>query len=129
MALHTELDVYKTGYDLLTKVTGMVKNMERSFKRLIGEEIVDETKKLLLLVYRANVDDDKVPHISMLIERVKLVEMLFRLSWDMKEITDRQYWAVIRLTESIAKQAVKWREWAAHRQSRGGSRRHDRAPI
>ncbi|OXI42445.1 four helix bundle protein [Burkholderia aenigmatica] len=129
MSLHTELDVYKTGYDLLTKVTSMVKNMERSFKRLIGEEIVDETKKLLLLVYRANVADDKVPHISMLIERVKLVEMLFRLSWDMKEITDRQYWAVIRLTESIAKQAVKWREWAARRQSHGGSSRHDRAPI
>ncbi|WP_028204978.1 four helix bundle protein [Paraburkholderia nodosa] len=125
MALHTELDVYRTGYDLLTKVTGMVKNMERSFKRLIGEDIVDETKKLLILVYRANVAEDKVPHLSMLIERVKLVELLFRLAWDMHEITDRQYWSVIRLTESISKQAVKWREWAARRPSHGGSRRHD----
>ncbi|WP_232454898.1 four helix bundle protein [Burkholderia ubonensis] len=117
--------MYKTGYDLLTKVTGMVKNMERSFKRLIGEDIVDETKKLLILVYRANVAEDKVPHLSMLIERVKLVELLFRLAWDMDEITDRQYWIVIRLTESISKQTTKWREWSANRPSHGGSRRHD----
>ena len=125
MALHTELDVYKTGYDLLKKVTATVKNMERSLKRLIGEDIVDETKKLLILVYRANVADDKVPHLSLLIERVKLVELLFRLAWDSNEISDRQYYAVIRLTESIGKQAVRWREWSAQRPSHGGSRCHD----
>jgi hypothetical protein len=125
MALHTELDVYKTGFDLFKKVTGIVKNMERSFKRLIGEDIVEEMKRLLILVYRANVADDKVPHLSQLIERVKLVESLFRLAWDLNEITDRQYWAVIRLTESISKPAVKWREWSAKRPSHGGSLRHD----
>jgi hypothetical protein len=117
--------VYKTGFDLFKKVTGIVKNMERSFKRLIGEDIVEEMKRLLILVYRANVADDKVPHLSQLIERVKLVESLFRLAWDLNEITDRQYWAVIRLTESISKQAVKWREWSAKRPSHGGSLRHD----
>ncbi|VVE90771.1 four helix bundle protein [Pandoraea bronchicola] len=125
MALHTDLDIYKTGYELLTKVAGIVKNMERSFKHLIGEDIVDETKKLLLLVYRANVAEDKIPHLTLLIERVKLVEMLFMLAWDMKEITDRQYWAVINLTGSISKQTIKWREWAASRPSHGGSRRRD----
>ena len=54
MALHTELDVYKTGYDLFGKVTKIVANMERAFKHLIGEEIVRESSKLLILVYRAN---------------------------------------------------------------------------
>ena len=48
MALHTELDVYKTGYDLFGKVTKIVANMERAFKHLIGEEIVRESSKLLL---------------------------------------------------------------------------------
>ncbi len=75
MALHTELDVYKTGYDLLGKVTSIVANMERTFKRLIGEEIVRESAKLLILVYRANVAEDKVPHLTHLMERVKLVEL------------------------------------------------------
>jgi len=120
MALHTELDVYKTGFDLFKKVTGIVKNMERSFKRLIGEKIVEEMAKLLILIYRANVAEDKVPHQSQLIERVKLVESLFRLAWDLKEITDRQYWSVINLTESIGKQAVGWRKSSAKRPSHGG---------
>lgn len=125
MALHTETDAYRTGFELFKTVTTMVKNMERSFKRLIGEEMIEEMKKVVILVYRANVADDKVPHLSQLIERVKLLETLFQLAWDLDEMTDRQYWRVTHLTTSISKQAMKWREWSANRPSHGGSRRHD----
>ena len=125
MALHTELDVYKTGYGLLQKVTLLVENMERKFKHLIGEEIARETVKLLILVYRANVAANKVPHLDSLMERVKLVEMLVRLSLDMGKISPKQYFATIKLTESIGKQTAKWRAWSAQRPSHGGQGRHD----
>jgi len=125
MALHTETDAYKTGFELFKTVTAMVKNMERSFKQLIGTKIINEMGEVVTLVYRANVADDKVPYLSKLIERVKLIESLFQLAWDTNEITDRQYARVIQLTTSISKQAVKWREWSANRPSHGGSRRHD----
>ncbi|MBN3848676.1 four helix bundle protein [Paraburkholderia sp. Ac-20342] len=124
MGLHTELDVYKTGYDLLTMVTKLVENMERKFKQLIGEKIADETSKLLILVYRANVAVNKVPHLDSLMERVKLVEMLLRLSLDMEKISPKQYYRAIKLTESVAKQTAKWRAWAAQRPSHGGQGRH-----
>jgi len=125
MALHTELDVYKTGYDLFGRVTKIVANMERSFKRLIGEEIVRESSKLLILVYRANVADDKVPHLAHLIEKIKLVELLLRLALDMERISPKQYWCVIRLTVSISKQATAWKKYAAKRPLHGGQGRHD----
>ncbi|MGK2829191.1 four helix bundle protein [Ralstonia pseudosolanacearum] len=125
MALHTELDVYKTGYDLFGKVTKIVANMERSFKHLIGEEIVRESSKLLLLVYRANVSDDKVPHLALMVEKVKLVELLLRLSLDMQKISPKQYWGVTQLTESISKQATAWKKYAAKRPLHGGQGRHD----
>ncbi|RDU99173.1 four helix bundle protein [Trinickia dinghuensis] len=126
MALHTELDIYKTGYDLFTRVTKIVENMKRPFKHLIGEEIVRETAKLLILVYRANIADDKAPHLSVLIEKVKLVELFLRLSLDDEKISPRQYYGTILLTQSIGKQASGWRKSSSvKRPSHGGQGRHD----
>lgn len=39
MAIHTQLPIYKVAYDLLDVVTDLVKNMQRDFKRSIGEKI------------------------------------------------------------------------------------------
>ncbi|XLV70930.1 four helix bundle protein (plasmid) [Ralstonia syzygii subsp. celebesensis] len=103
----------------------IVANMERTFKRLIGEEIVRESAKLLILVYSANIAEDKVPYLSRLIERLRLVEALLRLSWDMKKISPKQYWSVTQLTESISKQATAWKKYAAKRPLHGGQGRHD----
>lgn len=38
MAIHTQLPIYKVAYDLLDVVTDLVKNMQRDFKRSIGEK-------------------------------------------------------------------------------------------
>ena len=42
MAIHTHLPIYKVAYDLLDVVTDLVKNMQRDFKRSIGEKITTE---------------------------------------------------------------------------------------
>ncbi|QTD88791.1 four helix bundle protein [Burkholderia anthina] len=124
MALHTELDIYKVGYQLLGKVTILVKNMERDFKRLIGEEIARESAKVLILVYRANIASNKVPHLTDLVERVQMIEVLLRLSMDMGKISPGQYAGVVKLTTSIGKQANGWRK-SANRPHHGGQGRHD----
>ncbi|WP_104656566.1 four helix bundle protein [Ralstonia insidiosa] len=125
MALHSELDIYKVGYQLLGKVTKLVENMERNFKRLIGEEIVRESAKVLILVYRANISSNKVSHLTDLIEGVQMVEVLLRLSMDMKKISPGQYAGVIQLTTSIGKQANGWKGYSANRPHHGGQGRHD----
>ena len=125
MALHTELDIYKVGYQLLGKVTKLVKNMERDFKQLIGKEIATESAKLLILVYRANIAENKVPHLISLIEKVQMVEVLTRLSLDMGKISPGQYAGVIELTSSIGKQANGWKKSSVNRPLHGGQDRHD----
>ena len=125
MALHTELDIYKVGYQLLAKVTKLVKNMERDFKQLIGKEIATEAAKVLILVYRANVAENKVPHLVGLIEKVQMVELLTRLSLDMGKISPGQYAGVISLTTSIGKQANGWKKSSVNRPLHGGQGRHD----
>lgn len=60
MATHTHLPIYKVAYDLLDVVTGLVKNMQRDFKRSIGEKISTECIEITVLIFRANVAQDKI---------------------------------------------------------------------
>jgi len=87
MALHTSLPIYKVAYDLLDVVTDITKNMPRDFKVSIGGRIRDEALAVIVLVFRANVARDKVPHLDELLERLQVAELLLRLSKDKRFIS------------------------------------------
>lgn len=70
MATHTNLPIYKVAYDLLDVVTSLVKNMQRDFKRSIGDKISTECIEITVLIFRANVAQDKAPHLLELVERL-----------------------------------------------------------
>ena len=53
MATHTHLPIYKVAYDLLDVVTSLVKNMQRDFKRSIGEKISAECIEIDLRIGHA----------------------------------------------------------------------------
>jgi hypothetical protein len=112
MALHTNLPIYKVAYDLLDVVTDLVKNMNRDFKRSIGEKISNECVEIVVLIFRANCARDKAPHIGDLIERLQVAELLIRLSRDKRLISTEQYAKAVALTNSVGKQASGWRRSA-----------------
>ncbi|OBR52377.1 four helix bundle protein [Paraburkholderia tropica] len=124
MALHTQLPIYKVAYDLLDAVTDVVKNMQRDFKRSIGEKINFECIEITVLVFRANVAADKAPHLSELLERLQVIELLVRLATDKRLISRGAYAKIVEFTTSIGKQANGWRS-SALRPHRGGHGRHD----
>lgn len=110
MAIHTDLPIYKTAYDLLDKSTDIIKNMPRDFKVSIGAVIRDECIAIMVLMFRANVAQDKSMHLVSLIERLQVAELMIRLSKDKRLISVPQYAALIELTGSIGKQATAWRK-------------------
>ena len=59
MATHTQLPIYKVAYDLLDVATSLVKNMQRDFKRSIGDKITAECIEITVLIFRANVAQEK----------------------------------------------------------------------
>lgn len=113
MALHTNLPIYKVAYDLLGVATDVVRNMPRDFKVSIGGRIRDECVEIMILIFRANVSRNKVPHIDDLLERLQVAELLFRVSRDKRFISTGQYAAAIALTSSIGKQASGWHKHSA----------------
>ena len=110
MGLHTSLPIYKVAYDLLGVVTELVKNMPRDFKNSIGGKISGECVEIVVLIFRANCARDKTSHISDLIERLQVCELLLRLSRDKRLISTAQYAKAIELTNMVGKQAGGWRK-------------------
>jgi hypothetical protein len=125
MALHTQLPIYKAAYRLLDVVTDIVTNMERAYKRSIGEKISLECLEITVLVFRANVASDKAPHLSELLERLQVIELMLRLGMDKRKIPREAYSSAIELTTSIGKQCSGWKNAATNRPHRGGHGSHD----
>ena len=113
MAIHTELNIYKVTYDLLDVITELAKNMPRDFKQSIGGKLRDECVEIVTLIFKANVSQDKSPHLISLIERIQVCNLLLRLSRDKRLISTGQYAKAIELTGSIGKQANGWRRFAS----------------
>ena len=124
MAIHTQLAIYKDAYKLIDAVTSFGKNMPRPFQRPIGGEITSDCIKITILIFRANVAQDKGPHLMALLERLQVVELMIRLAMDKRLISKAAYAEAVELTTSIGKQANGWRK-AAHRPLHGGQGRHD----
>jgi hypothetical protein len=124
MATHTQLSIYKTAYTLLDVVMDLVKNMPRDFKRLIGEEIAKESSAIMILVFRANVAQEKEPYLLKLVERLQVIELMLRLAMDKRLISRPGYAKAIELSTSIGKQANGWRR-SASRLLHGGQGHHD----
>lgn len=109
MALHHELPIYKQTYELLTLAIQLTRNIPRDYKRLVGEELRSELVGMMVLIFRANVATEKQPHIQELLERLQVVELLLRMSKDMRWISIKQFAQAVELTQSIGKQATGWK--------------------
>lgn len=110
MGIHTDLPIFKVAYDLLGQTVGLVRNMPRDVKGVIGGEIRDGCLKMLVLIFRANVSRDKAPHLAELLERAQEIELLLRLARDKRWISTGQYAAAILLSTSVGKQASAWKK-------------------
>ncbi|HAF43449.1 MAG TPA: four helix bundle protein [Gallionellaceae bacterium] len=119
MGIHTNLPIYKVAYDFLDVVTDLARNMPRDFKQSIGGKLRDEAVEISVLIFRANVALDKGSHLTELVERQQVAELLLRLSRDKRLISTGQYAKAIELTNSIGKQANGWRRSATSPASSG----------
>ena len=113
MALHIDLPIYKLAYDLLSLATELTRNMPRDFKASLGAQIRNECIGLIVLIGRANIAADKLPHLDAMLEGLQVVELLMRLSQEKRFVSPKQWAASVAITERIGQQAGGWRKWSA----------------
>jgi hypothetical protein len=113
MVMHTELDIYKAAYELLSLATDLTQNIRRDIKASLGRKISDECVDLLVIIARANAAKDKTPHLTEMIERAQVVDFLLRVLKDKGFITVKQLTPAMKLIASIGKQANGWKKYTA----------------
>ncbi|MDP9528548.1 four helix bundle protein [Pseudomonas protegens] len=109
MAMHTELSIYRAASGLLQMATNLTRNIPRELKQSLGRRVIDECIDVLMLIARANATQDKRPHLSILVEKVQVIELLMRLFKENRFISVSQHAKAIEVTASIGKQANAWK--------------------
>jgi hypothetical protein len=122
--LHTDLPIYKKGYDLLTLAADVQLNMPRTFKQSLGRRVHDECVELLLEIGYANASrsDTRCNHIRNVLRRLEVVSLMMRVSFD-KGFISRKIWAKsMEMTSTIGDQAGGWLKKSAPAPDSMGSR-------
>jgi hypothetical protein len=108
MAVYENLPVFKLTYDLTIYLYPVCGNLNRLYRYSIGAYIEDSLVALLLDIYRANADDDKVISLRDACEKVTSIKLCVRLLHDTKQISLKRFSYISKQTESISKQLNAW---------------------
>ena len=108
MAQYQHLPIYKQTYDILLRTLVATKDFPREYKFTLGEKLKNELVELVVHIYRANSAINKKQHIESILERIQAIQLLLRLSHDMKILTRRNYAALSQMTDILGKQAQGW---------------------
>jgi len=109
VAQYKHLPIYKTTYELLQAVTQKTKHFPKEFKYSLGDKIRNECIELVVFIYKANsFKDMRKEHLQEIIERVQVIELILRLTKDLKLLNINQFSEIVELTDSLARQAQGW---------------------
>jgi hypothetical protein len=95
---------------LLSKITSVTAGFSKNYKYSLGENLRVEAVELVVCIYKANSTRgaDRVEHISAFLERLQVVELILRLSKDLRLIDVKQFAEIVTMTDSLGRQATGW---------------------
>ena len=101
MARYTHLPIYKLTYDLLLRIMVATKDFPRDYKYTLGQKMKDEVVELVVLIYRANSQENRPSHIINILERIQVVQLLVRLAHDMRILSRGHYVGLAEMTDKL----------------------------
>jgi len=112
MALHTDLDIYKTARKFTALASRLVGHMPRNHRSVDGALLVGHSRAILKHIRYANMKfgADKVPHLDRVLDEVTDIEVDLGVCVELRLITRSNYADAVNLVGSIGKQATKWRK-------------------
>jgi len=112
MAMHSDLEIHKVAEELLGMSLDLVRNIPRDLKQVVGAKIRDECLQVLVLIGRANMSRDKLPHLNLLLESIWMLNYLLRALTNRALISKGQHAKAMKLTASVGRQANAWKKSA-----------------
>lgn len=98
--------ILKSTYTLLQLTTRVLAGFTRDFKYSLGDKLRNEVVSLVLFVCKAkSCNADREALVVQITEQLQVINLLVRISKDMRLVTVKQFSEVVVLTDSIGRQA------------------------
>jgi hypothetical protein len=109
LAQYKHLPIYKVTYDLLNEITKYTRHFSKDFKYSLGAKLRDEAVELVVLIYKANSSkQERAEHVQLILARLQVIELLLRLSKDMRLLSVSAFSSMVILTDELNRQASGW---------------------
>jgi hypothetical protein len=107
--MHTDLQIHKTGVELLSLAADVQAVLPRSFRHY-GDRIGDECTELLVAIAHANAakGERRAAHVAIALERVDVVAVMLRVAFGKRLISQKLWARAAELTGSIGRQGGGW---------------------
>lgn len=89
MAQYQHLPIYKATYELLRLVTHATSNFPKAYKYSLGDKLRAEVVEMVVFIFKANSSRgaDRAAQAALFLERLQVVELMVRLSKDLRLLT------------------------------------------
>ena len=111
MAQYYHLNVYKKSFDFLVRITQLTSRFQRDFRHTLGEKLNNGGIEFIVIIYKANSAQqmgERVNYIKELLEKLQYINVILRLSCELKNITRENYAELTQMTQDIEKQLNGW---------------------
>jgi four helix bundle protein len=109
MSFHENLPIYKKALDLAIYIETIARDFSRYHKYTVGTDLRNSSRKILLLIARANYAKDKQARLLEVRENIEEVKTLIRISKELKVFRSfKSFEYITRLTVDVAKQCEGW---------------------
>jgi hypothetical protein len=108
-SLYENLPVYKKALDLAIYIETIVRSFSRYHKYTVGSDLRNLSKRILVLVARANSKDERSVSLKEAIERIEELKILIRVCKEIKAFSSfKSFEHTTRLAIDVARQCEGW---------------------
>ena len=109
MSLYEQLPVYKKALDLTVYFNTIVRHFDKHCKYTIGADLCNLSRRILILVARANAKQDRIIKLQEAIELLEELKILIHVCKEIKAFrSSNTFEFSIRKTIEVAKQCEGW---------------------
>ncbi len=111
LAQYHHLNIYKKSFDFLVEITKQTTHFQRDFRYTLGEKLNNNAIDFIVWIYKANSAqnlNERAKFIKELLERLQYINVILRLSHELKNISKDKYIELTLMTQDVEKQLNGW---------------------
>ena len=106
---YDNLPIFKSALDLVVYLETIVEKFDKYHRYTLGEDLRQYSKALLLLIQRANMNENRVPKLIELRDKCEEIKILIRVTQELRVFKGfKQFEHCAKMSHDVCRQAQAW---------------------